>query len=204
MPELIALTLFIAFTLIVLWVIYKIVRRNRMSRSTIDQAGPAEKIPRRFRAGIQGTARDVAKLDTVGDYLSFRLERNDSDGNVIELIPIEIRGGVGGQAIRDGDAMVVLGRRNRRGLLIPKAVFNITSQLQIEVGGHSGLLASIFFLPMGLLFVISWPAVVFGISMMFSSREDEVNQGILLILGSFLVMIIFYFAYIRNRRFAQK
>ncbi len=182
--------------------------RSSSDSTTQNERKPSEGVPKRFIKGYRGTARDVEKREVSSkgvfvkegeDYLSFRLERNDDQGNVVELIPIEVRAReIPGRVIKDGDSVIVLGRRNRQGLMIPRKIFNVTNNLEIKVKKKYSFVQNVFFFPLALLFAASWPALIYGIVMMTSTRSSRAGQGILLILGSIIVMVIFYAIYIRR------
>ncbi|MEX2511951.1 MAG: hypothetical protein WD398_03515 [Cyclobacteriaceae bacterium] len=94
-----------------------------------------ESLPPRFGHGIQGVARSVEKKDVTDgeegsdEFLAFRLEIVDKEGNVQELIPVETRAKEIVGSIKEGDTLVVLGKRNRQGLLKPKGIYNASGQI---------------------------------------------------------------------------
>jgi hypothetical protein len=158
------------------------------------RTGPASRIPRRFRKGARGTVRDVQirEISTGSvpqEYLSFRLERTDARGNVVEEIPVELRGSnIKARVLRDGDTAIVLGRRSRRGVVIPRAVYVVNTGASIQVKRH-GFFATILALPLGLAFLLAWPALILGVF-----NEELVG----LIPLSLVVMVVFYLVYVRD------
>jgi len=151
-------------------------------------------VPRRFHKGIRGTARDVEKREVSSkghdkaseDYLSFRLERVDDEGNVMELIPIEIRAeNIPGRIIKDGDTVIVMGRRNRQGLMIPKFIFNVTTNSEIKVKGF-GFVDAILGGFLGIIVIFSALGLFVGLLLSFG----EPTIGIPLLVGSILVLSI--------------
>jgi hypothetical protein len=100
--------------------------------------GRAETIPRRFRRGRRGVVRDVQIREVASstgvskEYLSFRLERVDERGNVVEQVPVEMKGNIPGRVLRDGDEVVVAGRRRRRHAIRPRAVYVIGTDSVIQ------------------------------------------------------------------------
>ncbi len=111
----------------------------------------AEDIPKRFRNGLRGVVRNVEKRDIPSKHpaqsqeesLGFRLERNDENGNVVEVVPVEITAvRVLGRNIQEGDNVIVLGKRDRHGLLKSHGMWNLTTRAEIA-GRSPGCLAAI-------------------------------------------------------------
>ncbi len=95
-----------------------------------------------------------------------------------------------GRVLRDGDRVIVIGKRTRRGLLRPKAVWVIGSRLEIRGGGgrQYGFLANILALPLGLAFLAAWPVLIYGI------WAEQAGLVILAVLS----MIVYWAIYIRR------
>lgn len=166
-------------------------------------------LPRRFRKGLAGTARDVQIREVSGkgfnapqnDYLSFRLEVTDRDGNVVRQIPVELRAErIPGRVVRDGDRVAVLGKRSRRGFVKPSAVYVVDSQLEIRVkgGGGRGFFGIILALPLGLAFLLAWPALIIGIIATASGDRSAQEWGPALIVLSLVALVVYWAIYIRE------
>lgn len=103
--------------------------------------GTEHKVPRRYRRGLAGIVRDLqigeSKPDypeqISSDYLTFRLERLDQNGSVLENVPIEFFSRrIRGKILREGAEVVVLGRRNRHGIVRPKSIYVIETQSEVR------------------------------------------------------------------------
>jgi hypothetical protein len=161
--------------------------------STPEKRNQGTYIPKKFRKGLRGTARGVEnkefKDNVTGTdkFLAFRLEIVDNEGNIKELVPVEVLAKTISGRIRDGDTIVVIGKRNRRGLLKPKGIYNESTKLVIKMknftlfGTALGCLTGIFFLA-------SIFGLVTGIALVLDGAEQE--SGILLTLASGVVMIL--------------
>ena len=114
-------------------------RHQEVTSTAVDSARTPreERIPLFFRRGRRGVVRDVqireVSKPTGGatEYLSFRLECSDERGNVIEQIPVEMKGDIPGRVLRDGDEVIVTGRR-RRHAIKPRAVYVLSTQSRIR------------------------------------------------------------------------
>jgi len=100
-----------------------------------------------FRS-IQGFARYVNRNTIKGgqgqadeEYVSFRLERVDYLGNIIDQIPVELRAPqkMPGKSINNGDKVIVKGGRFEKGILIPEIIYNITTNSEIAIKGGDSL-----------------------------------------------------------------
>lgn len=151
------------------------------------------KLPRRFHKGTHGTARnvDIHEVSDGGmgdeDYMSFRLEVIDNEGNIKEIIPVEARVKEISGRITEGDKLIVLGRRNRRGLLKPKSIYNGTTNLSIKLRGYSFFNTTLGCL-MGLIFTASVVGIIAGLITV--TDENSRETGVLVLIVSALAMII--------------
>lgn len=94
-----------------------------------------KKVPRRFWKGLHGIAQHVEKreltsgVDTTGrpkhkDCLSFVLDKLDDQDSVVEHISVELRAWrISGQVLNSGDEVIVLGKRRRRGFIVPQSIY---------------------------------------------------------------------------------
>lgn len=70
--------------------------------------------------------------------LSFRLETHDSEGNTEETIPIQLQGGkdlLG--KVTEGDSLVVIGQKNREGVVVAKKIYNTETKAEALPKKHS-------------------------------------------------------------------
>jgi len=199
MMELFVLAFFIG--LIVLFIL-RFTKSRHSSGTPIKGEGSKqnENLPKRFRSGIRGTARGVeTKRLSEGkmghlDHLAFRLEVIDSDGNVKELIPVETKAREISGKIKEGDTIVVSGKRNRKGLFIPKGIYNESTHLVLEIKGFT-----LFGTTLGCLLGVLFTASVFGlIAGGILAMDNDPTNGILLLIVSAIVMIISI--YITNKK----
>ncbi|WP_048205364.1 hypothetical protein [Methanococcoides methylutens] len=109
-----------------------------------------------------GTALSIERHEThanvfgqqAEDFLSFRLQITDQNGNTETLLPVEIRAKQIINRVQEGDFVNVVGKVNKQGVLIPHKIFNITSKSEIHIKKRMGL-ASIFLIgPLILLSIV--------------------------------------------------
>lgn len=160
-------------------------------RAKSEKRMPANSVPGCFRKGIRGTARGVEKREVsnggVGkeDYLAFRLEIVDNEGNVREFVPTEARAKEISGKIMEGDTLIVIGRRNRQGLLKPKSIYNVTTNSTTKVKEY-GFFDTTLGCFLGLIFTCSVFGLIAGGVMTFAGEAG----GVVILAGSALAMII--------------
>lgn len=120
----------------------------------VRPAGPRS-VPRRFRHGRRGVVREVQIREVSStEYLSFRLERTDAAGNVVEQIPVEMRGNIPGRVLRDGDEVIVLGRRHRYGIR-PRAVYVLGTESVIRPRRYALVVLAVVLALVGAVLVLA-------------------------------------------------
>lgn len=153
----------------------------------------ARKIPRRFRTGTRGTARVIEKRQVSAsqsghgseDYMAFRLEIVDDEGDVKDYMPVEIRAAIVSGRVLEGDTVIVLGHRNRRGILIAKRIYNEKTSSEIKIMSQ-GFGDAVLRVILGLLWMCAGLGLFGGI-LLTVSRE---NVGPPLLAVSIIMMII--------------
>lgn len=158
------------------------------------EAESAEDVPTRYRKGLRGVVRNVEKREIQSkhaaqpqeEYLGFRLERNDQTGNVVEVVPVETTAvAVLGRNIQDGDNVIVLGRRDRHGLLRSHAIWNLTTRAEIR-GRSPGCFAALLSGLMAVPVTMAAMGFLIGILLLFSNPP----VGVLVMVGSAVVLAI--------------
>ncbi|VVB72168.1 Uncharacterised protein [uncultured archaeon] len=160
-----------------------------------------KEIPKGFLNGIRGTVRSVEKREISGpyqkkeDYISFRLEKMDESGNVIEQIPVEMRADfIKGQVIKDGDSVIVKGKRDREGLLRTDSVYIVETGLEMKAAPRMGILKFLLSIPFSFILMLSVVGFIAGIFVAIS----EPAGGILIIGVCVVIWAIFYLVYYRK------
>ena len=156
-----------------------------------------KKIPWRFRRGFLGIARNIEKRqirnrrDTEEDFLAFRLEILDEVGNVVQIIPVEIRALEVSGRLMDGDKIIVKGRiRRRSGILHPRAILNLKTHELIKSRDVS-LFSTTSGCLLGLIFTASVIGIPVGIIM---AMDDNPSGGLLIVLSAVAMILTMYFA----------
>ncbi|MDF9797100.1 putative membrane protein [Catalinimonas alkaloidigena] len=180
---------------VVIILVVRASKSHRQKSSGISDGHKVEKlkesIPSRFRRGLQGVARSVEYKDISDDevgldeFLAFRLEIVDKEGNVLELIPVETRAKKIVGRIKEGDTLLVLGKINRHGLLKPKEIYNVSTHLEIRLKGYTFFGTAIGCL-MGLLFTASVFGLIGGGVLLF---DQDPSYGIMILIASAILMI---------------
>lgn len=143
-----------------------------------ETAETHERVPYFFRRQRRGIVRDVQirEVSTAGggatEYLSFRLERTDDRGNVVEQIPVEMKGNIPGRVLRDGDEVIVAGRR-RRHAIKPRAVYVIGTESRIRPRRNG-------------LIVVAIVSAIVGVLLL---AADNAAGGVLLVAAVLLAVI---------------
>jgi len=118
-----------------------------------------ENVPKRFRNGTRGIVRNLAFGESFKkrEYtIGFRLEIIDDDGNVTELIPVEARAEeIPSNVMTEGDRVILIGSKNRKGVMITKHVFDITTNSEIKFG-ESDIVAGTVGAVIHLLNIVFW------------------------------------------------
>ncbi len=140
------------------------------------------------KSTFRGIARNVNQREDIRG-LTFRLERIDNEGNVIDYVAtsamdsLSLKGG-----LVDGDEIEVNGKIDKEGLLIPKQIRNLKTEAYImKPGSNKGFV--LFLLPF-----------IFAITGLFFGRGAEgFITGFLV--GAFLcVFILIIWAVVINVR----
>ena len=78
---------------------------------------------------FRGIARNVnwKKEEEYFDVLTFRIERRDNEGNIIDYVPVTMEGYIKGN-LADGDEVEVTGKIDSDGLLNAESIYNIRTQ----------------------------------------------------------------------------
>jgi hypothetical protein len=106
-------------------------------------------IPRNFRNGIRGQARNVVydsflkgnpKNNTKINVLTFEFVIEDEEGNMIDSIPVEVNSKqkTFSSRIKEGDHIILKGKRNKYGIIHAKKVYNYSTKSIVT--GKGGLL----------------------------------------------------------------
>jgi hypothetical protein len=107
---------------------------------------PAEKQPKPG-SGVRGIVSGFQERTEPirhGLVWTFRIDQYDEAGNLVERIPVEMRGlGFNGM-IRDGETISVSGRWRPGGILRPKRVLNETTRSTVSSRGYGPLVALLF------------------------------------------------------------
>ncbi len=84
---------------------------------------------------ISGIARNVSWKKEGAEYsvdvLTFRVERVDNEGNVIDYMPVRMEGLIKGNLV-DGDEVEVAGEIDDDGLLNAKSIYNMRTKSYIR------------------------------------------------------------------------
>lgn len=174
----------------------------------------SEQVPKRFRRGHRGIVRDVQIREVEEkkfrlkkrqeDYLSFLLEVTDSEGNIVELIPIEMRDeNIPGRVIRNGDPVIVKGKRTRKGLVKPNAIYMVNSHLIIDnkkggpwsFGWVSNFIMMVLTFSITIASALAWPAILVG-GIALAAGGAELGVG-LIALG-LITLFLFYVIDLRS------
>lgn len=130
---------------------------------------------------FRGIARNVNWRKKGGenpiDVLTFRIERIDGEGNLIDYIPVTMEGDIKGGVV-DGDEIEVVGRINKEGLLIPNKILNLKTRAHIMKSDSKNKVFVIFLFPF-----------IFGIIGLIGGIEGFVAG---FIFGGFLAVFIFF------------
>jgi hypothetical protein len=203
-PELIIIVVIIIMTVVMIKRFFKRQPQSDPNHSVESNDRLGSSISDKYRHGVMGTVRHVEKREITKnkeafDYLGFRLEIADPNGNVTEIIPVEMcAGSIAGRIIKDGDSVMVLGKRNSSGLMTAKSIFNLTTSAEIKAVNKFGFFKFILFMPLALLFLASFPTLFYGITRLFSTHSDQVGSGLLMTVLSIFVMTVFYYIYIKR------
>jgi len=82
---------------------------------------------------FRGIARNVnwRKEKEYFDVLTFRIERRDNEGNIIDYVPVTMEGYIKGN-LADGDEVEVVGKIDSDGLLNAETIYNIRTKAYIR------------------------------------------------------------------------
>lgn len=171
---------------------------------TNNPTGTAERsVPAKFQKGLSGTARSVERQDLSGgsrtpaSRVSFRLERVNETGDVIAQIPVEIsQARVSAVIPKDGDSLIVLGRRNRQGVLVTQAVFNLTTHAELQ-GKEFSFFDALAGGVLGLFVIIAAIGVFLGLLLSIPGFGLP-EKGVPLLIGS--VVLLSILGYIARKR----
>ena len=85
------------------------------------------------KKAFRGIARNVnwRKEKEYFDVLTFRIERIDNEGNVIDYVPVTMEGYIKGN-LADGDEVEVVGKIDSNGLLNAESIYNIRTKSYIR------------------------------------------------------------------------
>ena len=199
MMEVFTLILAVSVITLIVVVVTRWRKRKTLSKSNISKTD----IPPRFRAGIQGVARGVENQDVslssgegTEEFLAFRLEVVDNEGNIQDLIPVETQAREILGKIKEGDTLVVLGKRNRQGLLKPKSIYNVSTRLEIKTKGYTFFGTAVGCL-MGLLFTASVFGLIGGAVLLL---DEDPAVGVLILVASAILMVFSIYMTNKNRR----
>jgi len=108
------------------------------------------------KKAFRGIARNVNWRKKGGEYpidvLTFRIERMDNEGNVIDYVPVIMEGHIKGNLV-DGDEVEVVGKIDSDGLLNAETIHNIRTKAYIRTQ-KTGLGLLIIPFIFGSLFII--------------------------------------------------
>lgn len=155
-----------------------------------------QKIPRRFRKGIHGIVSDldISKSQTDEEILRFRLAEVDEQGNIVRENSVEMQANeITGRVIREGDAVVVIGRRNRQGYVEPRAIYVLATRSKIfakKRGVIGRTMVTLVSLPVGIIGLASWIGLLIGTFLLIAG-ESEGGGIVLLSAGGLLVHFLF-------------
>ncbi len=111
-------------------------KRKEASDINTDKLKVDSDVPSKFRNGLKGYARNIAKQEMSlrkKMYMGFRLERTDDVGNIIEECTVElVAGKIQGALINDGDNLIVKGKKDSRGVIKPSTIYNINTKTIIK------------------------------------------------------------------------
>jgi len=162
------------------------------------------KEPEWVSQGIRGTVRMVR--EDIEEYpggfrkksrlLTFRLERTDSSGSILEVIPVEAarKPEKGGENIQDGDVVSIKGTRDKYGLFKAQKIFSHATNLEfqsIKVISPLGFIGGLFYWIIVLLLVPAFFGIFIGLWIISSG---EIISGLVIIIsciGIFAVYIAF-------------
>jgi hypothetical protein len=95
----------------------------------------------------RGIARNVQQREEGGfTVLSFRVERVDREGNILDYVQVELRDPKIRGTVVDGDEVEVQGEIDEYGILIPERIQNLRTQARVSKSS-SGKGLIIFLLP---------------------------------------------------------
>ena len=85
------------------------------------------------KKAFRGIARNVnwRKEKEYFDVLTFRIERRDNEGNIIDYVPVTMEGYIKGN-LADGDEVEVVGKIDSDGLLNAESIYNIRTKSYIR------------------------------------------------------------------------
>ena len=125
----------------------------------IKKTSMQDNIPKEFQNGTRGQARNVVddsyqqgegyQKTAQIKVLTFDLVIEDRDGNMIEAIPVELSSKKSFTSrIKEGDHIILNGKRNKNGIILAKKVYNISTHSIVKDRGksHSSLYAFLSFL----------------------------------------------------------
>ena len=119
------------------------------------------------------------------DYLSFRLQITDQEGNTEALLPVEIRAKQIINKVQEGDFVNIVGKIGNQGVLIPQKIYNNTSNSEVIIKKHMGLLSSLLIGPIIILSIVGFFGFFAGLIGMIVSNPSDEEFGI-----SFFVFIV--------------
>lgn len=123
-----------------------------------DEVPDKKKIPRRFRRGLRGIVQHVEKREIPygadalrnpkhKDCLRFVLDKLDDQDNVVDHLPVELSAWrISGQILNNGDEVVVLGKRNRRGFIVPQSIYVVNTRSVIAPDFNWGCFVGVLFM----------------------------------------------------------
>jgi len=122
------------------------------------------------KKAFRGIARNVNWRKKGGEYpidvLTFRIERRDNEGNIIDYVPVTMEGYIKGN-LADGDEVEVTGKIDSEGLLEAESIYNITTKAYIRTQ-KTGL---------GLLIIPFIFGSLFMIFLVFAGITGETGTG---------------------------
>ena len=114
----------------------------------IKKTSMQDNIPKEFQNGTRGQARNVVDDSYQQEegyqktaqikVLTFNLVIEDRDGNMIEAIPVELSSKKSFTSrIKEGDHIILNGKRNKNGIILAKKVYNISTHSIVKNQGKS-------------------------------------------------------------------
>jgi hypothetical protein len=117
------------------------------------------------KSTFRGIVRNVNWREKGGehpiDILAFRIERVDSEGNLIDYIPVTMEGRHIKGNVVDGDEVEVTGKIDKEGLLNAESIHNLGTHAYIKVKKTSAVAIFSIFLVV-IFFIYIFLAMVFS------------------------------------------